>query len=41
MYDYIIDLEDVVRALVENFGEKAQHLFKIEVLTTNTMLNEK
>lgn len=41
MYDFIIDLEDIVQALVDNFGNKAKRLFKIEVLTTNTMLNEK
>ncbi|MEY4538808.1 MAG: hypothetical protein RLZZ306_565 [Bacteroidota bacterium] len=41
MYDFIIDLEVVSQVLVENFGTKAKQLFKIEVLKTNAMLNEK
>ncbi|MCU0467427.1 MAG: acyl--CoA ligase [Arcicella sp.] len=41
MYDFIIDLEKVNQVLVENFGAKAKKMFKIEVLKTNAMLNEK
>jgi long-chain acyl-CoA synthetase len=41
MYDFVVNTEEVMTILSATFGPKANPIFSLEVLKTNTMLNEK